>query len=138
MAKPGRLGYVWRMSGSGQAQGGTRARWRGIAAVLSLYGLLLQAFLAGLAPAPVAAGGGLLCQSHQVPADQAPSGKAPLVHAHACCTVACQAYPAPPAPATATAWPPRAAVVLSWAVAAADAGCAAPARPASARGPPAA
>ncbi|AWN53051.1 hypothetical protein DK412_16655 [Methylobacterium sp. 17Sr1-1] len=126
------------MSGIGQAPGGTWARWRGVAAVLSLYGLVLQAFLAGLAPAPVTAGAGLLCQSHRAPADQIPSGKAPLVHAHACCTVACQAYPAPPAPAMAAAWPPRMAVVLFWSVAAADPARAAPARPASARGPPAA
>ena len=141
VAKPVRLGYVWRMSGIGQAPGGTKARWRRVAAVLSLYGLVLQAFLAGLAP--VAAGAGLPCQSHQAAADQdpsgkAPSGKAPLVHAHACCTVACQAYTAPPAPAMASAWPPRAAILLSWSVEAADPARAAPARPASARGPPAA
>jgi hypothetical protein len=106
--------------------------------VLSLYGLVLQAFLAGLAPAPVATGAGLLCQSHPAPADQAPSGEVPLVHAHACCTVACQAYPVPPAPATEAAWPPRAALVLSWSIEAADPARPAPARPASARGPPAA
>ncbi|MET7246374.1 hypothetical protein ABZT49_23755 [Methylobacterium sp. EM32] len=138
MAKPGRLGYVWRMSGTRQAPGGTRARWRRVVAVLSLYGLVLQAFLAGLAPAPVAAGAGLLCLSHQAPADQAPSGKAPPVHAHACCTVAGQAYPIPPAPPIAAAWPPRAFLVLSWSLAAAEPGRTAPARPASARGPPAA
>ena len=109
------------------------ARWRALAAVLSLYGLVLQAFLTGLAPAPVAAGAGLLCPAHQ-----APGGGGPPVHAHACCTVACQTPLAPPGPATAHAWPPRAAVVLSWSLAAAAPARAAPARPASARGPPAA
>lgn len=138
VAEPGHLGYVWRMSGTRQAPGGTRARWRRVAAVLSLYGLVLQAFLAGLAPAPVAAGTGFLCQSHQAAADQTPSGKEPPVHVHACCTVACQASPAPPAPAPAPAWPPRAVLVLSWSVESAEPGRAAPARPASARGPPAA
>ncbi|WP_133122968.1 hypothetical protein [Methylobacterium frigidaeris] len=133
VAEPSRLGYVWPMSDVGQARGRRMARWRAVAAVLSLYGLVLQAFLTGLGPVPVAAGPGLVCQSHQ-----APAGGEPLVHAHACCTVACQAPLAPPAPATAEAWPPRAAVVLSWSIEAAAPARAAPARPASARGPPAA
>ncbi|MGX7708141.1 hypothetical protein [Methylobacterium sp. Gmos1] len=133
MAEPADLGYARGMGEIGQSPGGTRARWRLVAAVLPLYGLLLQAFLAGLAPSPVAAGAGLLCQAHQ-----APAGGAPPVHVHACCTIACQACPAPPAPATAQAWPPRTALVLSWSVATADPVHASPARRPCARAPPAA
>ncbi|UHC18257.1 hypothetical protein LRS73_10645 [Methylobacterium currus] len=120
------------MSAIRQAPGGRMARWRALAAVLSLYGLVLQAFLTGLNPVPVAAGAGLLCPSHDTP-----GGGGPPVHAHACCTLACHAPLAPPGPATAHAWPPRAAVVLSWSLAAAAPARASPARPASARGPPA-
>ncbi|KMO31799.1 hypothetical protein [Methylobacterium aquaticum] len=107
------------------------ARWRALAAVLSLYGLVFQVFLTGLDPVPAAAGAGILCPSHQGPA-----GSAPLGHAHACCTVACHGPLAPPAPAAADAWPPRAAIVLSWSVEAAAPGRKPPAGPASARGPP--
>ncbi|QRE74864.1 hypothetical protein [Methylobacterium aquaticum] len=107
------------------------ARWRALVAVLSLYGLVLQAFLTGLATDPAAASVGLLCQAHQVPA-----GSEPLARAHACCTLACPAPLAPPAPATAQTWPPRTAILLSWSPTGTAPAHAPPARPASARGPP--
>ncbi|WP_245442914.1 hypothetical protein [Methylobacterium terrae] len=112
------------------------ARWRALAAVLSLYGLVLQAFLAGLDPVPVAAGAGLVCQAHRaiVAGEQAPAGHG--AYPHACCTLACPAPLAPPASAAAAAWPPRAAVVLSWRVVDAVPARPSPERPASARGPP--
>jgi hypothetical protein len=130
VAEPHRLGYVGRMSDLRHGLAGT-VRWRTLAAVLSLYGLVLQAFLAGLAPGPVAASAGILCQTHQ-----APAGSEPLARAHACCTLACPASIASPPPATAEAWPPRSAIVLSWSLPGTAPAHASPARPASARGPP--
>ncbi|KMO44348.1 hypothetical protein VQ03_03570 [Methylobacterium tarhaniae] len=121
------------MGDLGQASGRRVARWRAVAAVLSLYGLVLQAFLTGLNPVPVAAGAGILCPSHQ-----APAGSEPLAHAHACCTLGCPAPLTPPRPATAQAWPPRAAIVLSWSFAVETLARGPSARSASARGPPAA
>ncbi len=136
MAEPHRLRYVGRMSDLRHGLAGT-ARWRALVAVLALYGLVLQAFLAGLAPGPVAAtvpaasSAGILCQTHQ-----APAGSEPLARAHACCTLACPAPLPPPAPATGEAWPPRSAIVLSWSLSGTAPAHASPARPASARGPP--
>ncbi|WP_053080620.1 hypothetical protein [Methylobacterium variabile] len=109
------------------------ARWRAVVAVLSLYGLVLQAFLAGLNPLPVAAGAGILCQTHQ----EAPAGSG-AAHVHACCTVACPGLLAPPAPAAAQAWPPRIVTGLSWRRDAAAPPRGPPTRSFSARGPPAA
>ncbi|MCF4125713.1 hypothetical protein [Methylobacterium sp. SyP6R] len=130
MAEPHRLGYVGRMSDLRHGLAGT-ARWRALAAMLSLYGLVLQAFLTGLAPGPAAASAGILCQTHQAPAESEP-----LARVHSCCTLACPTPLAPPAPASAEAWPPRIAVVLSWSLAGTAPAHASPARPASARGPP--
>ncbi len=124
------------MSDLGYGQAGT-ARWRALVAVLSLYGLVLHAFLTGLGPLPAAAAGpgaaagGILCQTHK-----APAGGDTLVHAHACCTPACPTPLAPPAPATAEAWPPRGVIALSWSFERTAPARGAPARPASARGPP--
>ncbi|MEE8627271.1 MULTISPECIES: hypothetical protein [Methylobacterium] len=133
MARPRRLGYVGRMSDLGHGRSGRTARWRAVAAVLSLYGLVLQAFLTGLAPVPAAAGAGIICQSHQ-----GAGGSEAVAHAHACCTVACPGLAAPPEPAAAEAWPARTATDLSWPGEAAAPIRGPPARPASARGPPAA
>jgi len=111
------------------------ARWRALAAVLSLYGLVLQAFLAGLGPAPVAAAAasGILCQGHQDPA-----GSDGLAHSHACCPLACSGFLPPPAPAVGQAFPPRTAIGVTWRGTATTAWRTRGAGSASARGPPAA
>ncbi|MFH6784344.1 MULTISPECIES: hypothetical protein [Methylobacterium] len=119
------------MSDLGHRSGGRTSRWRALVAVLSLYGLVLQAYLIGLGPAPVAAGSGILCQGHQ----DTP-GSDGLARAHACCPLACSESLAPPAPASGQAWPPRAAIGLTWRPSAITASRARAAGPASARGPP--
>ncbi|TGE02710.1 hypothetical protein EU555_00745 [Methylobacterium nonmethylotrophicum] len=122
------------MSDRRHESGRRTARWRAAAAVLSLYGLLLQAFLVGLNPAPVMAGAGIICQSHQ----DAGTGSGAPAHGHACCTVACPGPLAPPEPVAGPGWPPRAAIGLSWRIDAAAPPRGPPSRPSSARGPPAA
>lgn len=136
VAEPRGLGYVGGMSGARHGRGGVAARWRALAAVLSLYGLVLQAFLAGLNPVPVAAGAGLICQAHRTTEAGEPAPAGHGAYAHACCTLACPAPLAPPASAAAAAWPPRAAIVLSWRVEGSSPARPSPERPASARGPP--
>ncbi|TNC10194.1 hypothetical protein FF100_23185 [Methylobacterium terricola] len=121
------------MSEHGHRSGGRAARGRAVVAVLTLYGLVLQAFLTGLGPAPVAAGIGILCQEHP-----GSPGRDGLVHPHACCPLACSGSVAPPAPAAGQAWPRRAALGPVWRVAATAALRSPAAGPASARGPPAA
>ncbi|OAS13853.1 hypothetical protein [Methylobacterium platani] len=113
------------------------ARWRALAAVLSLYGLLLQVFLVGLSPAPVAAASGFLCQGHHE-GRREPAGRDGPAQAHACCPMACADPFAPPVPAAGPAFPPRAATGLTWRGAAITASRGPAAGSASARGPPAA
>ena len=106
-------------------------RLRALAALLALYGLVLQAFLTGLSPVPAAAAAGLICATHR-PGEEAPAPHA----AHPCCTVCCPALPLLPAPAAEAAWPARPVLRVLWQRHPALSARGPPQRAATARGPP--
>lgn len=117
---------------------------RRLTAVLALYALVMQTFLGGLAPLPMASAAGLPFDVHCLDkADGAGSGDpaAPYTpaHQHGCCCTAAQPVAAspPPLPAMASiAWPPRVAVQLVWRMTVAAPARAPPGTLASARAPP--
>jgi hypothetical protein len=120
----------------------TRVSRRAIVAALALYALLVQAFLAGFAPAKAAhelsAATAILC-SHE--ASGGSPQHMPLAHEQGCCLAACFAAAlAGPAllPSAAAAWPSREAESLVWAMAAIAPGARPASSPVNARGPPAA
>jgi hypothetical protein len=117
----------------------TGATRRALITALALYGLLVQAFLAGLVPfgaAAAAADPGVLCQ-HEAAGDPAPAQSSQ--HQHDCCLAACMAaaIQAPALPRSEPVlWPARVAARLTWRFDPAQAR-APPASPlVSARGPP--
>ncbi|GJD47393.1 hypothetical protein OPKNFCMD_0099 [Methylobacterium crusticola] len=121
------------MSGGRHGWGEGAARWRALAAILSLYGLVLHAFLTGLSPVPAAGAPGILCAAH-APGDEAPG---PAHEAHPCCTVTCLGLLAPPVPAAVSvAWPRRVATDLAWRAEAPPPARGPPVPSAFARGPP--
>jgi hypothetical protein len=117
----------------------TRVPRRAIVTALALYALLVQAFLAGFAPAKahhMAAATTILC-SQEASGDSSP--ERPVAQDEGCCLAACFAPMAAPAAPTSTsaAWPSREAANLVWARAAVAVGARAAWPPVNARGPPA-
>jgi hypothetical protein len=107
---------------------------------LALYALLVQAFLAGFAPAralPDLAGLGTILCSHA--AGEGSSRDLPARDEHGCCLAACfAANAATPAPglSLAVAWSSREPMILAWRWTAALPGAALAFSPSRARGPP--
>lgn len=107
-------------------------------AVIALYGLLIQGFLAGFVPGPsVAAADHTICLPDG--STTAPDGGSPVAHhGAACCTLAC----APALPTLRTSsWslsdgPRREAAPVVWTVAGTLVPTGPPVHAASARGPP--
>lgn len=110
-----------------------RTLGRAAIAVLSLYALLMQPFLAAAAPAVLDAAG-MLC-THEPGGSKAPGAD----KAHACCPVLCLAGPAAlpsPGSVAVAAHPVRRVVRIAWNPRSAHAARAPPAVSATARGPP--
>jgi hypothetical protein len=117
---------------------------RRLTAVLALYAFVMQAFLGGLAPLPMASAAALPFDIHCLDKFEEagrtdPAAPHAPAHQHGCCCTAAQpiAGSPPPQPAMAlVAWPPRRAVQLVWKMAAALPARAPPRTLASARAPP--
>ncbi|HMO29715.1 hypothetical protein [Enterovirga sp.] len=108
---------------------------RATIAVAALYGLLLQAFLAGLAlPDSVREHG---VSGFCSPLQDEPGAPA-RHHQHDCCLLACASLPPPPGAASALVTVPRAAIVLAFARTAPPPARAPPKGAHSPRAPPAA
>jgi hypothetical protein len=107
---------------------------------LALYALLVQAFLAGFAPAralPDLSGLGAILCSHA--AGEGSSRDLPARDEHGCCLAACfAANTATPAVglSVAVAWPSREPMILAWRRTAALPGAGLAFSPSRARGPP--
>lgn len=108
---------------------------RATIAVVALYGLVLQAFLASFAD-PVSG------QAHGASGFCSPvqgeQGAPARPDRHDCCLLACTSLPPPPGGASALVSPPRAAIVLAFARAALPPARAPPKGAHSPRAPPAA
>ena len=116
-----------------------RVSRRAILVALALYALLVQAFLAGFAPAKaqnLPAASAILCSQE---ASGGSSQDLPVEHDQDCCLAACFAAAwAGPAllPGATAAWPSREATGLFWATSAIGLGARPDPSPFDARGPP--
>ena len=88
---------------------------RAIVAVVALYALLLQPFIASATPRLTSAGQGILCLEHDT--TQSDGGGSAGTHNHQCCTPASSHMLAPPAASvSAVVWAPELPSHLAWPV----------------------
>ena len=114
---------------------GHRRRLGAVIWMIALYGLVLQAFLAGATAPVLAAGGSALCAALDHDGDGAP-GPDPH-HDHACCLAApTAALPAPTADVSAVAWPPGASLAFTSPARTRPPATGPPSRPHQPRAPP--